>query len=103
MRIHQHFQLRQLRLQTKLRGDGKLPGKLQLVGGIQLDFDLDRLDRRPTQAQRIDASPILRALYSLNLERAAQRVRVVLQSDHALQRRRHRIHGDDATFDQTGR
>ena len=102
-RVDQHFELRQLRMQAKLRGDGKLIRELELVGGVELGFDLDRLDRRAAQAQRIHPHAVLSSRHRLNLQRAGQRVRVVLQRDDALHHGRVRIHGDDAALDQAGR
>ena len=71
--------------------------------GIEFGIHLDGLHRRPAQAQRIHTRPVLCPLHSLNLQRARERVRVVLQRDHALYGRSIRVHGDDATSDQAGR
>ena len=58
-RIDEHLELRQLRMQAELRGDGELIRELQLVGGVELGFDLDGFDGRSAQAQRIDAGAVL--------------------------------------------
>ena len=74
----------ELRLQAVLHRVGKLPGKFQLIGGVEFGLELDGLDRRPAQPQRVDAHAVLTARHRLDLQRAAQGVRVVLQRDDAL-------------------
>ena len=90
--IDQHLELRELRMQAVLHRQRILVGKFELVGGVELGLDLDGLDRRPAQAQRIDAHAVLPARHRLDLQRARQRVRVVLQRDHALDHGRVRVH-----------
>src|ERR1700686_4860547 len=90
-------------MQAELCRERKLGGMFQLIRSIEFDLDFDRLDRWPPQAQGIDTRPVLSPLHRLGLQRAGERVRVVLQRNDAPHGRGIRIHGDDAAFDQAGR
>ena len=71
--IDQHLQLRQLRMQAELRRlIGNCVGKFELIGGVEFGFELDGLDRRPAQPQRVHAHAILPARHGLDLQRAAE-------------------------------
>src|SRR5205823_10167441 len=74
--------------------------KLELVGCIDLGHERDRLDGRTLEAERLRA--VAFGSSALDLETAAQRVRVVLERDHALQGRRVRVDQHEAAFDELG-
>jgi hypothetical protein len=78
-----------------------LVGELKLVGRVDLGFELDGLDRRPRQAQRLRAVAALAD--GLHLKAAAERVRVVLQRDDALDDRGLRVDEHDAALQQPRR
>ena len=96
-RIDDRFQRRELRVNAELGRRRVLIRKLQLIGRIDLDVELDRLDRRPGQPHRFRAVAALGQ--RLDLQRAAERVRVVLQRDDAQHRRSVRIDQHDAAFE----
>ena len=65
-----------------------LVGEFELVGRVDLGVELDRLDRRTLQAERLRALAAAVAADALDLVAARERVRVVLQRDDAPQRGR---------------
>ena len=85
----------QLRVDADL-AHGRL-GQLELVGGVNLGLDPERLHRRALQAQRLAAVAALRP-DALHLQRARERVRVVLQGDDPLHRAGGRVQQHDAAL-----
>ncbi len=67
------------------------------IGGVDLDFDLDRFDWWPFQPQCLDAITTLRA-DAFDLKTSAERVGVVLERDHAHDRARSCLEHNDASF-----
>ena len=57
--IDQHLQRRELRVDA--HADGRSPRPLELVGGVDLDLQLDGLHRRALQAQGLRAVPLAAA------------------------------------------
>ena len=96
--MNEHFEHRQLRLDAQLHRVRILIGKFQLVGGVDLGVELDRLHRRPLQPQRLRAIAALAG--ALDLQSAGQRLGIVLQRDDPLHPRRLRIDQHDAAFEQ---
>ena len=72
--------------------------ELELVGGVDLGVELDRLDRRAGQPERLRAIAALGG--ALDLQRARQRVGIVLQDDDAVRQdgERVRIEQDEAAL-----
>ena len=56
-------------------------GELELVGGVELRVELDRLDRRSGEPESLRAVAV--ATGALDLQRAREAVRVVLERDDA--------------------
>jgi hypothetical protein len=86
----------------ELRRDPERHGVCVLVGevcGVDLGFELDRLDRGPFQPKGLGALAAAVAADALHLVAARQRVGVVLQCDAALHSAQHH----EAAFDQLGR
>ena len=79
-RVDDRLQRGELRQDAELGGVGVLVRELELVGGVDLGFELDGLDRRPLEPQRLDRFRRL-AAGSCTWKRAGQRVGVVLQRD----------------------
>ncbi|MNQ63202.1 hypothetical protein D3C85_775760 [compost metagenome] len=79
---------------------GMVVGKFELIGGVEFGVQLDRLGRRTLQAQRLGHRAA--AIRRLRLQRAGQRLGVVLQRDDALHGAAGRIDEDDAAAQQAG-
>ncbi len=96
--IDQRLQHRELRLDAALHRRAILIGEFQLVGGVDLGVELDGLDRRSLEAQRLRPLPGLRAR-GLDLQGAGDGVRVVLERDDALHLARVGIDQHQAAFE----
>jgi len=96
--VDQHLQGRELRIDAQ--GGRQGIRLFQPVGRIELDIQLDVLDRRALQAQGLGAITPLSAR-RLRLQGAGQGIGVVLKHDHARQRVE-RIDADDGAFHQAG-
>lgn len=59
-------------------------GELELVGGIDLGFELDRLDRRPLHAEGLRAIALPVAARALYLIGVRYDFGTILQCEHAL-------------------
>src|SRR5262249_27154640 len=97
-RIGEHFQRRELRIDADA-GRGAV-ALLELICRIDVDVNLDGLLRRTGETQRLRARAV--AARGPRLDRARQRVGIVLEHDH----RRHRVgraDADDGTFQDTRR
>ena len=83
-RVDQRLEHRELRRDAEIHRSGVAVGKLELVGGVDLGLELDALDRRALEPERLRALAGAVAAGALHLQRARQRVRIVLQRDNAL-------------------
>ena len=101
-RVDQRLEHRELRRDAERDGVGVAVGEFELVGGVDLGVELDRLDRRPLEPERLRALAAAVAADALHLVAARQRVGVVLQRDRALASRRRRREHDEAAFDEFG-
>jgi hypothetical protein len=90
----------ELRKDAELEGVRVLVRELELVRRVDFSVQLDRLNWRPLEAQDLGAIGAVRCR-GLDLEAAAERVRVVLQRDHALHNRRVRVDEHEAALDET--
>ena len=72
--------------------------ELELIGGVDLGIELDRLDRRAGEPQRFRTVAALGG--ALDLQRARQRVGIVLKDDDAARQdgERIRIEQDEAAL-----
>ena len=75
-----------------------LIGEFELVGGVDLGVELDGLDRRSLEAQGLRPLPGLRAR-GLDLQRAGDGVRIVLERDDALHLGRVGVDQHQAAFE----
>ena len=81
-RMDEALERRQLRVDAESDGVGVARRVLEPVGGVDLGLELDRLDAGALEAERLRAIAALAAA-RLHLQRARERVRVVLERDHA--------------------
>ena len=80
-RIHEQLERGELRQDAGLPG-GRVP-VVELVDGVDLGVELVCLDRRALEPERLRAIRPAFGTDRLGLQRAAQRLGVVLQRDHA--------------------
>ena len=101
-RVHQAFQRRELRRDAELHRVRVLLRMLERIGRVDLGFELDRLDRRTLEAERLRALAAAVAARALHLVAARERVGVVLQRDGALDGAAGGVEHDEAAFDELG-
>ena len=75
---------------------------LEKIGGVDLGFELDRLDGRALEAERLRALAAAFAADALHLVAARERVGIVLQRDGALDGAGRDVEHDEAAFDELG-
>ena len=74
--------------------------KLQLVGSIDFNIQLESFDRWAGQAQGLGAIAALTA-YTLHLQGSGERIRVILQCDDPQHRRSLRVYQNYTAFHKT--
>src|SRR5437867_758512 len=77
-------------------------GQFELIRGVDLRVELDRLDGRSLEAKGLQPVSAL-SPHSLNLEGPADAVRVVLEHDDPLKSRRVGVDQHDPALDYLGR
>jgi hypothetical protein len=97
--MREDLQRGELGMDAELHGVRIVVRVRELVGGVDLGFELDGLDRRALQAQSLRAV-LLVARERLRRQAAGQRIGVVLQRDHPLDGRGGDIGHDDARLEQ---
>ena len=75
---------------------------LERIGGVDLGFELDRLDGRTLETERLRALASAFAADALHLIAARERVGVVLQRDRAPDGAGGGVKHDEAAFDKFG-
>src|SRR6185369_301643 len=88
-------------MNAKLGSGGVLVGKLELIGGVDLDVHFDRFHRWTSETHHIGAIAAFRQRF--DLERAIECLRVVLQRDYAQHHGSLRIDENDSAFEQSWR
>ncbi len=101
-RLDQLLEHRELRVDSERDGDRVRVRVVELLGRVDLRLELDRLDRRPLQPQRLGLVGAAAGARRLHLQRPRERVRVVLERDRAQDAARVRVDLDEAALEQAG-